>query len=173
MDGERHVLEKRAHLQRQGRLTDELADPAPDGDDAQQLFGVGVGSVAFAYDGSHPVNLLALLGVLVGMPLCLLLLTLVFLLPVRIPGLASVREAVSVLNPGRWAGAWLDRFSGLTLYGGFSDGQSGFARWQLVVFSQWLACGFFVGVLSVGWMLVAVTDLAFGWSTTLRVAVGS
>ena len=137
------------------------------------LFGVGVGSLAFAYDGSHPVNLLALLGVLVGMPLGLLLLTLVFLLPGRIPGLASVREAVSVLNPSRWAGAWLDRFSGLTLYGGFSDGQSGFARWQLMVFSQWLACGFFVGVLLVGWILVAVTDLAFGWSTTLNLDAGS
>jgi hypothetical protein len=36
-----------------------------------------------------------------------------------------------------------------------------------VVFSQWLATGIFVGVLATGWILVAVTDLAFGWTTTL------
>ena len=131
------------------------------------LFGVGVGTLAFAFDGSHPVNLLALLGVLVGVPFCLLVLTLVLLLPGRIPGLSSVRESLAVVNPGRWIGAWLDRYSRLNLYAGFSGGQGSFARWQLVVFSQWLAVGYFFGVLLAGWMLVAVTDLAFGWSTTL------
>jgi len=133
------------------------------------LFGMAVSSVAFGYDGSHPVNLLALLGVLVGTPLILLVLTLIFLLPVRLPGVDAVRDAVSVLNPGRWVGAWLDRFSGLRLHGGFSTRETAFARWQLSVFSQWFAIGFFTGVLLLGWMRVAVTDLAFGWSTTLEV----
>jgi hypothetical protein len=131
------------------------------------LSGVGVGSVAFAYDGSHPVNLLSLLGALVGFPLLLVALTLLMLLPGRIPGFDALRDTVSVVNPGRWASAWLDRFSGLEIYGGFTKGRTGFARWQLAVFSQWFAVGFFVGVLGLGWVRVAVTDLAFGWSSTL------
>ncbi|MGE0621704.1 MAG: DUF2868 domain-containing protein [Pseudomonadales bacterium] len=131
------------------------------------LLGASLGSVAFSYDGTHPVNLLGLLGVLVGVPFLLLLLTLIFLLPVRIPGLAVLREGIGVINPGRWAGAWLDHYAGMQLFGGFTAGRTRFARWQLVVFSQWLAVGYFLGVLGAGMVLVAVTDLAFGWSTTL------
>ncbi|MFV2090615.1 MAG: DUF2868 domain-containing protein, partial [Pseudomonadales bacterium] len=130
--------------------------------------GVAVGSVAFGYEGDYPVNLLALLGVLVGIPLLLLVLTLVLLMPVRLPGLSAVRDAVSAVNPGRWVGAWLDRHTDMRLYAGFSSSESDFSRWQLVVFSQWIAVGYFVGILVIGWLLVAVTDLAFGWSTTLN-----
>lgn len=132
------------------------------------LVGLGVGSLAFAYDGSHPVNLLALLGVLVALPVALFFLTLLLLMPGRIPGFDALRDSLSVVNPGRWAGAWLDRFAGLELFGGFSRGTTAFARWQLVVFSQWFAVGFFLGALLIAWLLVAVTDLAFGWSTTLE-----
>ena len=136
------------------------------------LSGLGIGSLAFAFDGSYPVNLLALLGIIVGIPGLLLLVTLILLLPGGVPGgvpgLAAARDAISVINPGRWVAAWLDRFSGLSLYGGFAANQSRFARWQLVVFSQWLAIGYFTGVLLAGWILVVVTDLAFGWSTTLK-----
>jgi hypothetical protein len=35
------------------------------------------------------------------------------------------------------------------------------------VFSQWLAVGYFFGVVSAGLVLVAISDLAFGWSSTL------
>lgn len=131
------------------------------------LLGLGLGSVAFAYDGQHPVNVLALLGVLVGVPFVLLLFTLAFLLPGTLPGFRAIRETVSVINPGRWIGAWLDRYAGLDLFGGFSVASGGFARWQLTVFSQWLAVGYFAGVLTAGVVLVTVTDLAFGWSSTL------
>lgn len=137
------------------------------------LLGAGLGSIAFAYDGTHPVNLLGLLGVLVGLPFVLLLFTLLFLLPVRLPGLAALREGIGVVNPGRWAGAWLDRYAGMRLHGGFAAGRTRFARWQLVVFSQWLAAGYFVGVLVAGTVLVTVTDLAFGWSTTLDLDAAS
>ncbi|MEM8765917.1 MAG: DUF2868 domain-containing protein [Pseudomonadota bacterium] len=132
------------------------------------FLGVSLGTVAFAYDGNHPVNLLALLGVLVGVPFLLLLLTLVLLLPGRIPGLAVLRETLATMNPGRWVGAWLDRYSGGQLFAGFGAATTGFARWQLVEFSQWLALGYFLGVLLAATILVAVTDLAFGWSTTLE-----
>lgn len=130
------------------------------------IAGISLGSVALAYDGQHPVNVLALLGVLVGIPLAMLLLTLIFLLPSGIPGLGPLREGISVINPGRWAARWLDRYAGPGLHGGLAGGA--FARWQIVVFSQWLAVGYFVGVLASLTVLVAVTDLAFGWSSTLE-----
>ncbi|MGD8831687.1 MAG: DUF2868 domain-containing protein [Pseudomonadales bacterium] len=132
------------------------------------VLGAGLGSIAFAYDGTHPVNLLGLLGVLVGTPFVLLVLTLIFLLPFRIPGLAALREGIGVINPGRWVGAWLDRYARMDLYAGFGADRTRFARWQLVVFTQWFAVGYFVGVLLAGVVLVAVTDLAFGWSSTLN-----
>jgi hypothetical protein len=131
------------------------------------LLGLALGSVAFAYDGTHPVNVLALLGVLVGVPLVLVLITLIYLLPGRIPGLGALRDSVAAINPGRWAGAWLDRYAGMNLFAGFGDARPGFGRWQLLVFSQWLAVGYFFGVVSAGLVLVAISDLAFGWSSTL------
>ncbi|TNF79054.1 MAG: DUF2868 domain-containing protein [Gammaproteobacteria bacterium] len=131
------------------------------------LLGISLGSVAFAYDGTHPVNVLALLGVLVGVPLVLFILTLIYLLPGRIPGLGALRDSVATLNPGRWAGAWLDRYAGMKLFAGFGDAGQGFGRWQLLVFSQWVAVGYFAGVVIAGLVLVAVSDLAFGWSSTL------
>ncbi len=132
------------------------------------LAGALLGAVAFDYDGRHPVNLLMLLGLLVGVPLLLLALTLLLLVAGRVPGLATLRAGMGALNPARWAGAWLDRVAGLELYGGFAGTGSAFARWQLVAFSQWFALGYFAGVLLTGAVLVTVTDLAFGWSSTLE-----
>lgn len=135
------------------------------------LVGAGVASVAFAYDGRHPVNLFTLLGVLVGLPLLLLALTLMLLLPRRLPGLAGVQGVVSGMNLGRWAGAWLDRWLNVDLFvpSGGVAAAGAFSRWQVVVFSQWLAVGFFAGALTVALLLVTFTDLAFGWSSTLEV----
>jgi hypothetical protein len=132
--------------------------------------GLGLGGFAFGYRGGYPVNLLALLGVLVGVPSIMLITTIVFL-PGHIPGLSSVQDAFSGVNPGRWAGALLDRVAGSELFAAFGNHRTGsaFARWQLAIFSQWLAVGFFVGVLVIAWLLVVFTDLAFGWSTTLQV----
>ena len=134
------------------------------------LLGGGLAGVALDYEGRYPVNLFALLGVLVGVPLVLLVLTLM-LLPGRLPGMGAVRDVLAGMNVGRWVGAWLDRYTQTDVFQFVSGGAktSAFARWQLVIFSQWLAIGFFVGVLTVAWLLVAFTDLAFGWSTTLQV----
>ena len=133
------------------------------------LLGMSLSTIVFGYDGAYPVNLFALLGVVVGIPFVLLILTLL-LLPGWIPGLGVVSDAVSGISPSRWVGIWLDRYSRLNLFSTYSDQRrrSSFARWQLIVFSQWLAVGFFLGVLLVAWLLVVVTDLAFGWSTTLQ-----
>jgi hypothetical protein len=136
------------------------------------LLGFAVAGVALGYEGRYPVNLFGLLGVLVGVPFILLLLTLL-LLPGRVPGLTSVQAVAAGMNPGRWVGAWLDRFLGAELFspGLLRGGASAFSRWQLVVFSQWLALGFFTGALAVSLLLVTFTDLAFGWSTTLNLDV--
>jgi hypothetical protein len=130
--------------------------------------GVAISGAAFAYQGQYPVNLFTLLGVLVGLPLLFLFATLLMLLwPFR--GAGGLRSALAGLNLGRWVGSWLDRALQVDLFATFqpSGAQSGFARWQLLVFSQWLAIGFFLGALVLGFLLVAFTDLAFGWSTTL------
>ncbi len=130
--------------------------------------GVAVSGAAFAYEGQYPVNLFTLLGVLVGLPLLFLAVTLLMLLwPLR--GVGGLRSAMAGLNLGRWVGSWLDRSLNVALFAAFqpSGPQSAFARWQLLVFSQWFAIGFFLGVLVLGFLLVAFTDLAFGWSTTL------
>lgn len=145
------------------------------------LSGVAVGgfvcSAALAYDGSYPVNLLMLIAVLVGVPGVLLLLTLLAL-PGWIPGSRAVADIFSSLNPSRWALSWLGRAGGVAATSAPSIDSSIFnagryasvTRWQVVTFSQWFAVGFFTGALSTAWLLVAFTDLAFGWSTTLDLA---
>jgi len=136
------------------------------------VLGVGVGAAAFAYDGSAPVNVLALLAVLVVVPGLLLLLTLLAL-PGWVPGVRALGDTFAAFSLGRWAGVLLDRVSGSDLFAGLqaSRRQEPFARWQLVLFSQWFAVAFFVGVLALAAARVTFTDLAFGWSTTLTVAV--
>lgn len=136
------------------------------------LIGAAVAGVAFAYDGRSPVNLFTLLGVLVGLPLVLLLFTLL-LIPGRLPGLGALQSVAAGMNLGRWIGAWMDRLLGAELFapqflGAGSGAGSAFSRWQLVVFSQWLALGFFTGALTVALLMVTFTDLAFGWGTTLH-----
>lgn len=133
------------------------------------LVGGFVASAALAYDGSYPVNLLLLLGVLVGLPLLLLLATLLTL-PGWLPGRRALSEAFAAFSLGRWAMVWLDRIVSGSETGSLFDPTrfSAFTRWQLVLFSQWFAVGFFTGALLSTWLLVAFTDLAFGWSTTLQ-----
>lgn len=138
------------------------------------LFGAGVAGVALAYDGRHPVNLFTLLGILVGVPAVMLILTLL-LLPGRMPGLGAVQGLAAGLNLGRWLGAGLDRWLGVDVFvprGAAALVAGPFSRWQVVVFSQGLALGFFAGVLATTLLLVTFTDLAFGWTSTLDVDAG-
>jgi hypothetical protein len=46
---------------------------------------------------------------------------------------------------------------------------SAFAKWQLLAWSQSAAVAFNVGLLGTAFALLAFTDLAFGWSTTLAI----
>lgn len=132
--------------------------------------GIGIAGVAFGYHGDHPVNLFALIGVLVGIPFVLLILSLLlFMVRALLP--ASLVDAMAVLNPGRWAGGWLERHVPVGFFDSVSHRAShrSFARWQLLAFSQLSAIGYFIGVFVVALALVVFTDLAFGWSTTLMV----
>ncbi len=133
------------------------------------VLGVATAGVAFAYDGRHPVNLFRLLALLVGVPGVLLLLT---LLVVAGGGPRAGRGGVfAALDAGRWMGAAIDRLARVELFAplaGAPIGLAAFARWQVLVFSQCVAVGFFAGVLALAFLLVAFTDLAFGWSTTLE-----
>ncbi|MDZ7686075.1 MAG: hypothetical protein U5O39_14555 [Gammaproteobacteria bacterium] len=109
------------------------------------LTGLGIAGATFAYRGDHPVNLFALIGILVAVPLAMLMLQLTFVRS-GAPLPASIRDALAVLSPARWAGTWLQRHLGLPLFESIaSRSRSGFARWQLLVFSQSFAIGFFAG----------------------------
>ena len=134
------------------------------------LIGAAAAAAAFAYDGRYPVNLFALLGLLIALPTATLVITLV-LLPGRATGWAGVQDTFAALSPARWLCQALDRFLDVDLFRwrGGSGGAGRFAKWQLVLFSEWLAIGFFLGGLTVALVLVAFTDLAFGWSTTLDI----
>ncbi|MGH0031477.1 MAG: DUF2868 domain-containing protein [Myxococcota bacterium] len=148
--------------------------------------GLAVGGSAalalFWYDGTHPVNVVRVLGVFVGLQLLLVVGTVVLCLPEgwrrRVPGLTALQEALSLLSPGRWQGALrrvlpgsqrraAERFAGLAqrhhrLYGDVE-------KWWLLSASQGFGVAFNLGALGVALALVTFTDLAFGWSTTLDV----
>lgn len=147
--------------------------------------GAGAASAGLAYDGSHPVNLIAVLMLLVGLPGVFLLLTLL-LLPGRLPGLGWLQQLLASLNLGQWLTRWLSYkittggetvsgrdALGLDALSGWRASRSATARvgkWLMLAISQAFTIGFFVGALGALFALVSFTDLAFGWSTTLELS---
>lgn len=142
--------------------------------------GAAATSVGLRYDGSAPVNLVGLLGVLVFLPAVLLLATLA-LLPGRLPGLGWLQDVFASFSPGQWVSAWLNRRAPDGLFGwfggpdtvaaaGLQRGLRDIGKWQLLLFGQAFAVAFFVASLAVIVLRVTFSDLTFGWSTTLRVA---
>ncbi len=130
--------------------------------------GIGVAGAAFAYHGSYPVNLFALLGVLVVLPWLPLLVTALLLLP--LPGLRRLREAMATFSPGRWLAGFLHKrlkVDFLRWRGGTTPAAQ-VAQLEALHLSLWMGVGFFLGALVLALLLVAFTDLAFGWSTTLE-----
>ena len=145
------------------------------------LVGAGVAGALFFYDGTHPVNVVRLLGVFVALQALLVAATLVLCLPATVqravPGVAVLQDALSVLSPGRWGGGLrrflpapqqeaATRFAALArrhrrLYGDVE-------RWGWLSQSQVFGVAFHAGAIAMALSLVAFTDLAFAWSTTLR-----
>lgn len=133
------------------------------------VIGTSVCTAALAYEGRYPVNLLAFLGVMLGIPLCFFLLSLLTSL-LRQLGIEGLSAFVSDLRLNRWLMGLWDKLGGTGLGRNFarSNASGRLAYWQLHVFSQHFAIGFYIGALMAFVLLVAVTDLAFGWSTTLE-----
>jgi len=138
------------------------------------LAGVGVSSLALTFEGEYPINLLALLGVLVLLPFILLLLTVMFCL-MQAMGLNAISLLPHWMSPGRWTLDLFERYAGLQFSGihGQGDARSRLGFWQVIVFSQLFGVGFYIGAVLALAVLVSVSDLAFGWSTTLAVEPGS
>lgn len=146
------------------------------------LLGSGLAATLYWYDGSHPVNVIRILAVFVALQAALLVATALLCLPTRwqrfVPGLGLLQDALSLASPGRWQGGlgrWLpggqraavERWRGLVrrhraLYGDVE-------RWWLLAGSQGFGVAFHAGAIATALFLVAFTDLAFGWSTTLQI----
>ena len=147
------------------------------------FFGILAAAAAFYYDGSGRVNVLAVAGLLVGLPLVLLILSWVSCLAytrARLwPFFGDLVAGLAQFSPGR-ATAWLaprltrEHKAHLALLFGAGPLAADpavpkvrtwfFARWSHLV-----GTGYFVGVLLGMAALVVFTDLVFGWSTTLTV----
>lgn len=148
---------------------------------AGALVGWGTAAVVFHYDGTHPVNVIHVLAVFVLLQLLLLLLFGFGLLPVRVtgwvPGMRTLQETLGWLSPGRvqrllarrlgpGGRERMDRLFGRglahqRLYGRVE-------RWVVIHSSQTFAVFFQLGALASALYLVAFSDLAFSWSTTLE-----
>lgn len=146
------------------------------------LVGWGAALGIFSYNGTKPVNVVNVLAVFVGGELVLLLLTAILALPRDllqwIPGAHTLQDLIGLLSPGRLVSVIarylpvehrlaLEAAMGRQKIGHIAYGQV--RKWLILQFSQIFAIAFNVGALSCCLYLVTVSDLAFGWSTTLEV----
>src|SRR5690606_10816968 len=126
------------------------------------------------YEGTHPVNVVRLLALLLVLPTLLLILTLL-LIPGRLPGLRPLQDLIAAASPGALAAALYRRLAKpppdyARLFGwqpGRTTAGSRFAKWQLVYWSQAAAVAFNLAAIATGAVAIAFTDLAFCRSTTL------
>lgn len=143
------------------------------------LVGWAAAMALFRYDGTHPVNVMWVLAIFVGLQLVTLILFLIAALPKaasRLPGLAGIQQALVGLSPGR-IGLALTRLlpansrHALNTFIGRSTKNrrlfGGVTRWIVLHWSQVFALMFQVGAIVGALSLVVFSDLAFGWSTTL------
>lgn len=146
------------------------------------LVGAAVAGGVFYYDGTRPVNVIHVLAVFVFLQLVTVLLTLLAALPARVthwlPGMHALQQTLWLLSPGRLAGLmtrWLpqpDREQAQQLIGharAHGALYRGVRQWAILTWAQSFAVAFNVAALATAMALVTFSDLAFGWSTTLRV----
>lgn len=139
------------------------------------LAGAGAGMAVFRYDGTWPVNVVTVLASLVLLQIVLITATLILMLP-KVPGLGALQSMLGGFNPGALAAAIYrrvarqddQRASLLVWHEARGPAAGRFARWQMLVWSQCAAVAFNIAALTCAFALIAFTDLAFGWSTTLR-----
>lgn len=131
------------------------------------MVGAAVALAVLQFTGDHPINVLVVLGVFVLLQLINLLVTTAAFLWSRfspgflaqLPLVALIRRLVMRVGRREQVGRFLARRS---LYGGVE-------RWILFRSVQLGAVAFNVGALLTFFAAVALTDLAFAWSTTLRI----
>jgi hypothetical protein len=139
------------------------------------LAGSVTAMAVFRYDGTWPVNVVTIFAALVLPQIVLIALTLILMLP-KVPGVAAVQSLLGGLSPGTLAAALYrrvarqddQRASLLAWHEARGPAAARFARWQMLAWSQCAALAFNVAALMCALGLIAFTDLAFGWSTTLR-----
>jgi hypothetical protein len=144
--------------------------------------GAGAAGALFTYDGRHPVNAVRVLALFVGVQLALLASTCVLCLPAgwrrRVPGLAALQDLLGLASPARLAaglrrllpGAGREEAARLVSLARrhqrlYADVQ----KWWMLSASQGFGVAFNLAAIATALALVAFTDLAFGWSTTLDV----
>ena len=139
-------------------------------------------AAVFYYNGQRPVNAIHVLAVFVALQLLLLMFLILTLLPRSflrwIPGAATVLDTLHLLSPGRLqklASRYLPeeyRHRAAALLGTSRAHRLLFGRlekWLVVSSSQFFAVAFNCGALLTCLYLIFFSDLAFSWSTTLRV----
>lgn len=135
------------------------------------LVGVSAATALLAYDGSTPVNVLAWLLYTAVIPLAFaLVLVLGLVLPSRWFPRAGPAQALlgAVVEPllrrlpkgERWA---------RELFGRTGRATRALERWLLVALTQIFSLAFLIAALITLFVHVAITDLTFGWSTTLDI----
>jgi hypothetical protein len=144
------------------------------------LTGSGAAAAAFYYDGQHPINILPVLAVFVFLPVVMLLPFSIAILPrswvYRWPTMSALQESLAMMlvgimgivtrtlpQPYREA---LQQTAGRSeayrrVYGHIQ-------KWMLLQWSQTFALAFMLGALTWFGYRLAVTDLAFTWSTTIQ-----
>lgn len=140
--------------------------------------GMGLAVTVLHYDGTHPVNTVTVFSVLVALQSLLFVITLLLLLP-NLPGLRAIQSLLGQINPAAIVAAIYRRARGANLPAAAQSmfdwhvgraAASRFSKWQVLRWSTSAAIAFNAGALVTALMLVTFTDLAFGWSTTLRVS---
>ncbi|NLY93870.1 MAG: DUF2868 domain-containing protein [Myxococcales bacterium] len=143
--------------------------------------GAGLATALLAYDGTRPINVMDFLWVVVGVQLVLLLvLVLAFVAPRVVEVVPFIGDVRAILRlayrrlAARFVGtrgeAWAAAFHRL------KSRRSLYARiepWILLGLTQTFGVAFNLGVLAVLLRLVALTDLAFSWATTLDLDAAS
>jgi hypothetical protein len=144
--------------------------------------GAGAAVGAFSFQPYGRINVVTVLGLLVGLPNLFFLFALFGALPdglrrrVPWPSSATAREAP--LRPARLVLRVLPQEVRETLEqalgtsGALAKLTAPLRRWLLLRASQTAAVAFASGALTAALVQVVFTDLSFGWSTTLEVDVG-
>jgi len=130
------------------------------------LAGVILASSLLRYDGSQPINVLVLLVVLIVLPIVL------FLLSLLIP-IFSSSSLFNDLNIGKMLFTYIKQKS-VVLSSFFSSSRSDQAkdvllRWKLLLCSQQFGIALAIAALLTLLVKLSISDLAFGWSTTLDI----